>query len=140
MPKKKTQTTFLLNASMNEFAVTKYLSWDTISVGPFYSPLANAKDFKFIQTPVHLCLDILKYLEDWSSHWLVGTWGGAASSHSVVCHWAVLWSNFSLLFLTEPHFLHAIEYGNFVYFFFREIAVEHNTLGKVGIVTVSVES
>ncbi|KAG8145032.1 hypothetical protein E2320_013410 [Naja naja] len=29
-----------------------------------------------------------------------------------------------------PHFLHAIEYGNFVYFFFREIAVEHNNLGK----------
>lgn len=43
----------------------------------------------------------------------------------------------SLLFLTEPHFLHAIEYGNYVYFFFREIAVEHNNLGKVGIVTAS---
>lgn len=43
----------------------------------------------------------------------------------------------SLLFLTEPHFLHAIEYGNYVYFFFREIAVEHNNLGKVGIVTAA---
>ncbi|XP_005998351.1 semaphorin 6D isoform X2 [Latimeria chalumnae] len=32
--------------------------------------------------------------------------------------------------LKEPHFLHAMEYGNFVYFFFREIAVEHNNLGK----------
>ncbi|XP_026565691.1 semaphorin-6D isoform X4 [Pseudonaja textilis] len=32
--------------------------------------------------------------------------------------------------IKEPHFLHAIEYGNFVYFFFREIAVEHNNLGK----------
>uniref|UniRef100_A0A8C3VAI1 Semaphorin 6D n=1 Tax=Catharus ustulatus TaxID=91951 RepID=A0A8C3VAI1_CATUS len=32
--------------------------------------------------------------------------------------------------IKEPHFLHAIEYGNYVYFFFREIAVEHNTLGK----------
>nr|XP_033775988.1 semaphorin-6D isoform X1 [Geotrypetes seraphini]XP_033775989.1 semaphorin-6D isoform X1 [Geotrypetes seraphini]XP_033775990.1 semaphorin-6D isoform X1 [Geotrypetes seraphini] len=32
--------------------------------------------------------------------------------------------------LKEPHFLHAIEYGNYVYFFFREIAVEHNNLGK----------
>lgn len=41
---------------------------------------------------------------------------------------------FSLRFLSEPHFLHAIEYGNYVYFFFREIAVEHNNLGKVGIV------
>ncbi|XP_062819681.1 semaphorin-6D isoform X9 [Anolis carolinensis] len=32
--------------------------------------------------------------------------------------------------IKEPHFLHAIEYGNFVYFFFREIAMEHNNLGK----------
>ncbi|KAG7216420.1 hypothetical protein INR49_001906, partial [Caranx melampygus] len=30
-----------------------------------------------------------------------------------------------------PHFLHAIEYGNYVYFFFSEIAVEYTTLGKV---------
>ncbi|XP_054636888.1 sema domain, transmembrane domain (TM), and cytoplasmic domain, (semaphorin) 6E isoform X2 [Dunckerocampus dactyliophorus] len=33
--------------------------------------------------------------------------------------------------LREPHFLHAIEYGNFVYFFFSEIAVEYTSLGKV---------
>ncbi|XP_065589961.1 semaphorin-6D isoform X9 [Cyrtonyx montezumae] len=32
--------------------------------------------------------------------------------------------------IKDPHFLHAIEYGNYVYFFFREIAVEHNNLGK----------
>ncbi|XP_021117212.1 semaphorin-6D isoform X5 [Heterocephalus glaber] len=32
--------------------------------------------------------------------------------------------------IKEPHFLHGIEYGNYVYFFFREIAVEHNNLGK----------
>ena len=32
---------------------------------------------------------------------------------------------------TEPHFLHAIEYGNYVYFFLSEIAVEYTTLGKV---------
>lgn len=32
--------------------------------------------------------------------------------------------------LKEPHFLHAIEYSNYIYFFFREIAVEHNNLGK----------
>ncbi|KAM4602420.1 semaphorin-6D isoform 4-T5 [Polymixia lowei] len=32
--------------------------------------------------------------------------------------------------LKEPHFLHAVEYGNYVYFFYREIAVEHNNLGK----------
>ncbi|KAF3839197.1 hypothetical protein F7725_017914 [Dissostichus mawsoni] len=31
----------------------------------------------------------------------------------------------------EPHFLHAIEYGNYVYFFLSEIAVEYTTLGKV---------
>ncbi|XP_045900484.1 sema domain, transmembrane domain (TM), and cytoplasmic domain, (semaphorin) 6E isoform X1 [Micropterus dolomieu] len=33
--------------------------------------------------------------------------------------------------LREPHFLHAIEYGNYVYFFFSEIAVEYTSLGKV---------
>ncbi|XP_067365450.1 sema domain, transmembrane domain (TM), and cytoplasmic domain, (semaphorin) 6C isoform X1 [Channa argus] len=33
--------------------------------------------------------------------------------------------------LREPRFLHAIEYGNYVYFFFSEIAVEYTTLGKV---------
>lgn len=36
---------------------------------------------------------------------------------------------------TEPHFLHAIEYGNYVYFFFSEIAVEYTTLGKVRVST-----
>ncbi|XP_053534197.1 sema domain, transmembrane domain (TM), and cytoplasmic domain, (semaphorin) 6D, like isoform X3 [Ictalurus punctatus] len=33
--------------------------------------------------------------------------------------------------LKEPHFLHAVDYGNYVYFFFREIAAEHNNLGRV---------
>ncbi|KAI1902317.1 hypothetical protein AGOR_G00043520 [Albula goreensis] len=33
--------------------------------------------------------------------------------------------------LREPHFLHAIEFGNYVYFFLSEIAVEYTTLGKV---------
>lgn len=32
---------------------------------------------------------------------------------------------------SEPHFLHAAEYGNYVYFFYREIAVEQSSLGKV---------
>ncbi|XP_053090716.1 sema domain, transmembrane domain (TM), and cytoplasmic domain, (semaphorin) 6D, like isoform X8 [Pangasianodon hypophthalmus] len=32
--------------------------------------------------------------------------------------------------LKEPHFLHAVDYGNYVYFFFREIAAEHNNLGR----------
>uniref|UniRef100_A0A8D3CUK0 Sema domain-containing protein n=1 Tax=Scophthalmus maximus TaxID=52904 RepID=A0A8D3CUK0_SCOMX len=33
--------------------------------------------------------------------------------------------------LREPHFLHAIDYGNFVYFFLSEISVEYTALGKV---------
>uniref|UniRef100_A0A3Q3DUP9 Sema domain, transmembrane domain (TM), and cytoplasmic domain, (semaphorin) 6Ca n=1 Tax=Hippocampus comes TaxID=109280 RepID=A0A3Q3DUP9_HIPCM len=33
--------------------------------------------------------------------------------------------------LREPRFLHAVEYGRFVYFFLSEIAVEYTTLGKV---------
>lgn len=36
-----------------------------------------------------------------------------------------------LLFSAEPHFLHAIDYGNYVYFFLSEIAVEYTALGKV---------
>ncbi|KAM3595639.1 uncharacterized protein V6R79_000468 [Siganus canaliculatus] len=33
--------------------------------------------------------------------------------------------------LREPRFLHAIDYGNFVYFFLSEISVEYTALGKV---------
>uniref|UniRef100_A0A8C8DZJ2 Sema domain, transmembrane domain (TM), and cytoplasmic domain, (semaphorin) 6Ca n=1 Tax=Oryzias sinensis TaxID=183150 RepID=A0A8C8DZJ2_9TELE len=33
--------------------------------------------------------------------------------------------------LREPHFLHAIDYGNYVYFFLSEIAVEYTALGKM---------
>ncbi|XP_010081798.1 PREDICTED: semaphorin-6A isoform X4 [Pterocles gutturalis] len=33
--------------------------------------------------------------------------------------------------LKEPYFVQAVDYGNYIYFFFREIAVEYNTMGKV---------
>ncbi|XP_015280001.1 PREDICTED: semaphorin-6C [Gekko japonicus] len=33
--------------------------------------------------------------------------------------------------LREPHFLHALEYGDYIYFFFREISMEYTTLGRV---------
>ncbi|KAK7886459.1 hypothetical protein WMY93_026080 [Mugilogobius chulae] len=33
--------------------------------------------------------------------------------------------------LREPHFLHAIEYGNYVYFFFSEIAVEYTSWASI---------
>ncbi|XP_075875593.1 semaphorin-6A isoform X2 [Nelusetta ayraudi] len=33
--------------------------------------------------------------------------------------------------LKEPYFVQAVDYGNFIYFFFREIAMEYNTMGKV---------
>ncbi|XP_063295924.1 semaphorin-6C isoform X2 [Pelobates fuscus] len=33
--------------------------------------------------------------------------------------------------LREPHFIHAVEFGSYVYFFFREISMEYTTLGKV---------
>ena len=32
---------------------------------------------------------------------------------------------------TEPYFVQAVDYGDYIYFFFREIAVEYNTMGKV---------
>ncbi|XP_013858075.1 semaphorin-6A isoform X3 [Austrofundulus limnaeus] len=31
----------------------------------------------------------------------------------------------------EPYFVQAVNYGDFIYFFFREIAMEYNTMGKV---------
>lgn len=40
-------------------------------------------------------------------------------------------ANARVLCFLEPHFLHAVEYGDYVYFFYREIAAEHNNLGKV---------
>uniref|UniRef100_A0A8C1MYV9 Semaphorin 6A n=1 Tax=Cyprinus carpio TaxID=7962 RepID=A0A8C1MYV9_CYPCA len=33
--------------------------------------------------------------------------------------------------LKEPNFVQAIDYGEFIYFFFREIAMEYNSMGKV---------
>ncbi|XP_075955711.1 semaphorin-6A isoform X2 [Anarhichas minor] len=33
--------------------------------------------------------------------------------------------------LKEPYFVKAVDYGGFIYFFFREIAMEYNTMGKV---------
>ncbi|XP_030044298.1 semaphorin-6C isoform X2 [Microcaecilia unicolor] len=33
--------------------------------------------------------------------------------------------------LREPHFLHAVEFGHYVYFFLREISMEYTTLGRV---------
>lgn len=34
-------------------------------------------------------------------------------------------------FFPEPYFVQAVDYGNYIYFFFREIAVEYNSMGKV---------
>lgn len=31
----------------------------------------------------------------------------------------------------EPYFVQAVDYGDFIYFFFREIAMEYNSMGKV---------
>lgn len=33
--------------------------------------------------------------------------------------------------LSEPHFVQALEYGDHVYFFFREVSVEDARLGRV---------
>uniref|UniRef100_UPI0037E99E52 semaphorin-6A isoform X2 n=1 Tax=Semicossyphus pulcher TaxID=241346 RepID=UPI0037E99E52 len=33
--------------------------------------------------------------------------------------------------LKEPYFVQAVDYGDFIYFFFREIAMEYNAMGKV---------
>ncbi|XP_068103250.1 semaphorin-6A isoform X5 [Hyperolius riggenbachi] len=33
--------------------------------------------------------------------------------------------------LKEPYFVHGVDYGDLIYFFYREIAVEYNSMGKV---------
>ncbi|XP_049341971.1 semaphorin-6A isoform X1 [Astyanax mexicanus] len=33
--------------------------------------------------------------------------------------------------LKEPYFVQAVDYGDFIYFFYREIAMEYNSMGKV---------
>nr|XP_056703934.1 semaphorin-6A isoform X4 [Euleptes europaea] len=33
--------------------------------------------------------------------------------------------------LKEPYFVQALDYGNYIYFFFREISVEYHSMGKV---------
>lgn len=55
------------------------------------------------------------------------------SLHGICCTWCLkkmswfFWFFFSL----EPYFVQAVDYGNYIYFFFREIAVEYNSMGKV---------
>lgn len=40
-------------------------------------------------------------------------------------------SHFFFFVPAEPYFVQAVDYGDFIYFFFREIAMEYNTMGKV---------
>ncbi|NXI43261.1 SEM6C protein, partial [Galbula dea] len=44
---------------------------------------------------------------------------------------------YSSRWLQEPHFVQALPYGPYVYFFFREVAVELSTLGKVVVARVA---
>lgn len=54
------------------------------------------------------------------------------SLHSVSCTWCLnLGLGCFFFFFPEPYFVQAVDYGNYIYFFFREIAVEYNSMGKV---------
>ncbi|XP_068778352.1 semaphorin-6C isoform X2 [Struthio camelus] len=44
---------------------------------------------------------------------------------------------YSSRWLQEPHFVQALPYGPYVYFFFREIAVELSAMGKVAVARVA---
>ncbi|XP_061872356.1 semaphorin-6C [Colius striatus] len=44
---------------------------------------------------------------------------------------------YSSRWLQEPHFVRALPYGPYVYFFFREVAVELGALGKVAVARVA---
>ncbi|NXV73369.1 SEM6C protein, partial [Atlantisia rogersi] len=44
---------------------------------------------------------------------------------------------YSSRWLQEPHFVQALPYGPYVYFFFREVAVELSALGKVAVARVA---
>lgn len=37
----------------------------------------------------------------------------------------------SVFCFSEPYFVQAVNYGEFIYFFYREIGMEYNTMGKV---------
>lgn len=61
-------------------------------------------------------------------------WPGSNTCQGCVLFIHLKWMSnfiFCVCVYLEPHFLHAIEYGNYVYFFLSEIAVEYTTLGKV---------
>ncbi|NXO75512.1 SEM6A protein, partial [Sitta europaea] len=53
------------------------------------------------------------------------------SLHSVSCTWCLNQMSWVAVFFLEPYFVQAVDYGNYIYFFFREIAVEYNSMGKV---------
>uniref|UniRef100_A0A674IJF6 Semaphorin 6C n=1 Tax=Terrapene triunguis TaxID=2587831 RepID=A0A674IJF6_9SAUR len=59
--------------------------------------------------------------------WVVGHRLSGATSLRMLCRDG----GYDSKWLREPHFLHALEYGNYVYFFFREISMEYTTLGRV---------
>lgn len=70
---------------------------------------------------LHNMTDILAvYCEIWCQNCFV----------TAKCHFD---SYFIIYFFlpAEPYFVQAVDYGNFIYFFFREIAMEYNTMGKV---------
>lgn len=48
-------------------------------------------------------------------------------------HFDSFFDSYLILFVpcSEPYFVQAVDYGDFIYFFFREIAMEYNTMGKV---------
>ena len=65
--------------------------------------------------------DILPvYCEIWCQNWFV-------TVTTSLCH------TFHLYIVppAEPYFIQAVDYGDFIYFFYREIAMEYNTMGKV---------
>lgn len=50
---------------------------------------------------------------------------GVSEQVQILCHMLSCHSH------TEPHFVHALEHGDHVYFFFREVSVEDARLGRV---------
>lgn len=110
-----------------------------LSGGDFYS--ATMTDFLASDAVIYRSLGdgrpVLRTVK-YDSKWLRGgsEWWASESQNQLNLKQDAFWEvkeeqpiSFSLS--AEPHFLHAIDYGNYVYFFLSEIAVEYTTLGKV---------
>ncbi|XP_023377615.1 semaphorin-6C [Pteropus vampyrus] len=75
------------------------------------------------------CYNYIRVLVPWDSQTLLAC---GTNSFSPVCRsYGIPFHALSCHPSSEPHFIHAFEHGDHVYFFFREVSVEDARLGRV---------